>query len=861
MRTPFNPEASGSDWTSLVRPTRTFALLSLIAIPAPTQGITHWVARAPATVPPARQFHGMAYDTNRQVVVLFGGWTGPANLRDTWEFNGVDWVARTPQGVPPLTGDYRKFVYDSARSRIVMVIPELGDTWEYDGASWVRRVTPIGVPYAPYSAIAYDGYRQRVVLFGGVFNGALSATWEYDGNDWTVLSPSGTPPGRYSHAMAYDNLRQRVVMFGGWNGTTAFSDTWEYDGTSWLQRVTATTPSPRSSHAMTYDSARGKVLMFGGDPLPLSDRIWEYDGLNWIRPNGGNPPARRLHPLAYDSTRGKAVLFGGDSGSNRLSDTWEYDVDSDGDGLPDDWELNGIPYIDANNVAQRYVLDDDGNNTSDADPLKKDLFVEVDAAQGHAPRQVAIDRVKAAFAATTQGSPPRVPAPAGVTGGQPGITLHVLIDETTLPISGDYPNGLADFYTDKALYFGTPAERQNQAQLAAKAKAYRYCMYSNRVGGPTSTTSGQAEIGGNDFIVSLGGWTNQSVQSMEDVEAGTFMHELGHTLGLRHGGGQEDASSHRFNYKPHYFSVMNYMWQLPNGWLPSGSGPTSWSAHFPNFSDESLPLLRETQLMEAQGVGFPGYGPAGIRVPYSFPVGAMNCDRPGTVCTVPGTQGCLRLARPSGPADWNGDCNPTAGVVQVDINRIGQNNTASLDDLEGHDDWEHIHCDFKTSPYLANGAFPSTALLELDETAFLNMAGPIAAHTIFGAGCPGGFGVTTVAPSGDPLPGNSLTLDLMPLPQAYAFLVFGFDATTSMLGQLPKELSMFGMPGCQLYVSIDVPVLLIGTGTSATYSFMIPNDQSLLGLRLYEQALVPDAGAGNAASAVVSDALVMTVGT
>jgi hypothetical protein len=38
------------------------------------------------------------------------------------------------------------------------------------------------------------------------------------------------------------------------------------------------------------------------------------------------------------------------------------------------------------------------------------------------------------------------------------------------------------------------------------------------------------------------------------------MHELGHNLGLHHGGGQEDPlNDARFNWKPNYHSVMNYL--------------------------------------------------------------------------------------------------------------------------------------------------------------------------------------------------------------------------------------------------------------------------------------------------------------
>jgi hypothetical protein len=61
-------------------------------------------------------------------------------------------------------------------------------------------------------------------------------------------------------------------------------------------------------------------------------------------------------------------------------------------------------------------------------------------------------------------------------------------------------------------------------------------------------------IGGTDFLVTLGNFTNGVGTPRE--QAGTFMHELGHNLGLRHGG-CDDA-----NMKPGYASVMNYAFQM-----------------------------------------------------------------------------------------------------------------------------------------------------------------------------------------------------------------------------------------------------------------------------------------------------------
>ncbi len=55
-------------------------------------------------------------------------------------------------------------------------------------------------------------------------------------------------------------------------------------------------------------------------------------------------------------------------------------------------------------------------------------------------------------------------------------------------------------------------------------------------------------------MVSLGNFTGR-VGSI-DQQGATIMHELGHTLGLLHGGFDD------INCKPNYPSVMNYLYQF-----------------------------------------------------------------------------------------------------------------------------------------------------------------------------------------------------------------------------------------------------------------------------------------------------------
>src|SRR5262249_6286456 len=132
---------------------------------------------------------------------------------------------------------------------------------------------------------------------------------------------------------------------------------------------------------------------------------------------------------------------------------------------------------------------------------------------------------------------------------------ELVVDVGSANISG----GEQGFDDIKAAHFGTAAERARPnagAVLGAKRLAFRYGLFIHEIAG--SDVSGVGEIRGNDFVVALGsvpacvGHPRGTV----DMQAGTFMHELGHTLNLQHGGADD------INCKPNYLSVMSYTRQI-----------------------------------------------------------------------------------------------------------------------------------------------------------------------------------------------------------------------------------------------------------------------------------------------------------
>ena len=147
---------------------------------------TDWTYINPPTSPPANNIVSMAYDVSRQVVVMFGGVNFSTAVRgysDTWEYDGSNWTKANPATVPPARYAHG-MAYDLDRKRTVMFggqPNEQNDTWEYDGTNWSLVSTPVGpVGRWDFDMMVYDRNRARMVIFGGTnITSTLGDTWEY----------------------------------------------------------------------------------------------------------------------------------------------------------------------------------------------------------------------------------------------------------------------------------------------------------------------------------------------------------------------------------------------------------------------------------------------------------------------------------------------------------------------------------------------------------------------------------------------------------------------------------------------------------------------------------------------------------
>jgi uncharacterized delta-60 repeat protein len=370
---------------------------------------------------------------------------------------------------------------------------------------------------------------------------------------------------------------------------------------------------------------------------------------------------------------GETLLIGapGDNSSKGAAYIYET-LDSDGDGIPDAWETNGITVGADGNVVGIGNLVGQGTfidlKAMGADPMHKDIFVHADwmhAASGSSTFKPSVKTMKVVTAAFAR-------APVSNPDGRIGINLHVDLGADremrpgqnwgSLSRAGEEPYvaTLGSFTSDggnppvqiynwsafdgiKADYF-TPSRRR---------AVFHYALFCNNYDGAKRSGGLSREVPSGDILVAMGQLSGATVMQV----GGTFMHELGHNLGLLHGGDEET------NFKPNYLSIMNYTFQL------EGLVRSKDEQHIMDYSRRTLPILNESSLDENVGIGEPAF--------YTFWVKPeLN---PGDFY--------YRLFQ-NGALDWNLDGVQNVAPVSVDITTDGNETLVT-----GFEDWSALRFD------------------------------------------------------------------------------------------------------------------------------------------------------------------------
>lgn len=324
----------------------------------------------------------------------------------------------------------------------------------------------------------------------------------------------------------------QLLLVRGTPGTGDFDIVFRYDSIQWelgsasdgvAARAGFSNGDPARSVELAGSAVNGAFLDWGPQALARSS-LQSPDPGTWIfhirSGTAGNDP-RNVPP-----------------GFDRSSLWWDW-PDSDGDGLPDHWERNGVWVGDTRvDLAAR-----------GASPTRKDAFVYVDVVEGERWNSTIEEMLRASFRN----------APLG-------IDLHIVRGPRTLRRS-EVPATVSasDAFFSQMVRHGFTATGLSGTPGSVPALAKYVCVCPDHAAG--ETRGGEANgIKADHLVVTiyearwLGAIKRQTGISFDNndlvgdrLNAITTMHELGHLYGLRHRGTQHLPAG-----DPAYRSIMSY---------------------------------------------------------------------------------------------------------------------------------------------------------------------------------------------------------------------------------------------------------------------------------------------------------------
>jgi hypothetical protein len=274
-------------------------------------GVT-WTQQTAVVSPRARAGHVMVYDSTRKRVLLFGGDDNgsfgdeEAQFANLWEWDGSTWVEVAVDPFPSARQN-PSLAFDPDRQHVVMFgglsynSPQdpFGDTWVWDGDRWSqRRISPAPTPRSS-AAFGSDPDSRTLLLYGGMDGVAgLSDTWAWDGTTWSqklgARAAADVQPG-----MMYDAASARLILVADGQTFSWQNESWQaLSGVAHLDNLLGI-------GALSYDRGRSRGLLLAIQETPdrVGEFAYEWDGLGWRSLDGWSAPNVIEGGLAYDTHR------------------------------------------------------------------------------------------------------------------------------------------------------------------------------------------------------------------------------------------------------------------------------------------------------------------------------------------------------------------------------------------------------------------------------------------------------------------------------------------------------------------------------------------------------------------------------
>lgn len=176
----------------------------------------------PTSVRPPAGYQPLVYDAARRVTTCVAYL--PGQSMQTWTWDGLEWQRIVPPFASPPGRRMPALAYDSERQLVLLFggtdpsgTSSFDDLWEWDGSNWsMSRLAMFSGPSPRTTAtMTHDPVRRRVFLFGGIEHTTGGGrtrkdVWELGPNDEASSIPfgvgcatAGTPPGLPATHTAY----------------------------------------------------------------------------------------------------------------------------------------------------------------------------------------------------------------------------------------------------------------------------------------------------------------------------------------------------------------------------------------------------------------------------------------------------------------------------------------------------------------------------------------------------------------------------------------------------------------------------------------------------------------------------------
>lgn len=316
-----------------------------------------WSPIITAHAPSERAASALAWDPRTRRVLLFGGFSGNAEVSGTatsddafWSFDGRDWTEipkttpwPTPRGLGSmvidrrtgrlvLTGGFNFITFVGGNLDFASGTRYIDDTWEWDGSTWTQIPAVLAETGLSAPVLTSEPATGELTLFVDTLQ--RSALYTLVDGRWTVKQERD--PKEVFSSAAFSSKNQAVLVTGGSgrdsfgvpNGEVARGDYLVSSTQAFRRLPDAVEAGARMNAAGATVRSTGELVVFGGvdEAARQMAKTLVWDGGRWRTPKTPDPATlkpRIRHAMAPLGTD-QVLLFGGSSAGQLTDETWVW---------------------------------------------------------------------------------------------------------------------------------------------------------------------------------------------------------------------------------------------------------------------------------------------------------------------------------------------------------------------------------------------------------------------------------------------------------------------------------------------------------------------------------------------------------